>query len=92
MTDYSSKARMSTTLAFRTLETGRQHRPVLFSDPHSYSTARFGESRTWWKRGDDLWLTRVGLDPNGALQMYNALTTAFRQRKENTHLGRQRTI
>ncbi len=41
------------------------------------------------EHGDDLWLDRIGRDPNGALyKMYNNLGSAVRQRKENARLGR----
>jgi hypothetical protein len=41
------------------------------------------------ERGDDIWLTRIGLDPNGALyKMYNALTTASgNEKKTRTQEG-----
>jgi hypothetical protein len=82
MSDYSSKARMSTTLAYATLEQGGSI--GLFSFPiRIHLNGSFWGIEDMVERGDDLWLTRVGLDPNGALyKMYNALTTASGNEKK----------
>jgi len=82
MSDYSSKARMSTTLAYNTLEQAGSL--GLFSFPiRVHLNGSFWGIEDMVERGDDLWLTRVGLDPNGALyKMYNALTTAAGNEKK----------
>jgi hypothetical protein len=88
MSDYSSKARMSTTLAYNTLEQAGSY--GLFSFP-----IRVHLNGTFWgiedmvERGDDIWLTRIGLDPDGALyKMYNAMTSASgNEKKTRTQEG-----
>jgi CotH kinase protein/Concanavalin A-like lectin/glucanases superfamily/Lamin Tail Domain len=82
MSDYSSKARMSTTLAYNTLEHAGSI--GLFSFPiRIHLNGSFFEIEDMVERGDDLFLTRVGLDPNGALyKMYNNLSSASGNEKK----------
>ncbi len=82
MSDYSSKARLSTTLAYNTLE--KAGSLGLFSFPiRIHLNGSFWGIEDMVERGDDVWLARVGLDPNGALyKMYNALTTAAGNEKK----------
>jgi hypothetical protein len=88
MSDYSSKARMSTTLAYATLEQAGSI--GFFSFPFRlHLNGSFWEIEDMVERGDDLFLERVGLDPNGALyKMYNALTSASgNEKKTRTQEG-----
>ena len=82
MSNYSSKARMSTTLAYQTLEQGGSY--GLFSFPiRIHLNGSFWGIEDMVERGDDLWLTRIGLDPDGALyKMYNAMTSAAGNEKK----------
>ena len=82
MSDYSSKARMSTTLAYKTLEQAGSY--GFFSFPiRVHLNDSFWGIEDMVERGDDLWLTRIGLDPNGALyKMYNNMSTASGNEKK----------
>jgi hypothetical protein len=82
LSDYSSKARMSTTLAYATLEQGGSY--GFFSFPiRIHLNGSFWGIEDMVERGDDLWLTRIGLDPDGALyKMYNNLGSASGNEKK----------
>jgi hypothetical protein len=82
LSDYSSKARMSTTLAYATVEQAGSY--GFFSFPiRIHLNGSFWGLEDMVERGDDLWLTRIGLDPNGALyKMYNNLSSASGNEKK----------
>lgn len=82
LSNYGDKSRMHTSLTYAACKLSGGG--YLFSFP-----IRIQQNGAFWgiedmvERGDDLWLTRIGRDPDGALyKMYNALDSASGNEKK----------